>query len=256
MSRSQARTAETVMAVVVLLTAVMLGASADRSWELEERDFGGWAIWNVQHEPPEPPHRGERSGDFDELGTPADPVDWSWLGAVGRAFLAVAALVIIYGMWTWIRARLVLRRHVQATPAPAVATETRPDLPVLRRGVREARRYLQEITDPTDAVIAAWLSLEEAAESSGVHRRASQTPTEFTVAVLERTAADPSATTELLALYHRARFSGAAVTGQDVTTALHAFGRVAASWNALTAAPSTETTAGTRPDGTSAAGSR
>src|SRR5680860_1161507 len=106
----------------------------------------------------------------------------------------------------------------------------------LRRGVAEARRFLAEIAGPSDAVIAAWLALEDAASASGVRRAPSQTPTEFTLAVLDRTNADPDATAELLALYHRARFSGHPIEAADVARASRCFGRLAASWDALAAA--------------------
>ena len=54
---------------------------------------------------------------------------------------------------------------------------------------------------------------------SGVRRDPASTPTEFVVQVLDRTAADRSATRSLLAAYERARFSGLPITGEDVERA-------------------------------------
>lgn len=106
-----------------------------------------------------------------------------------------------------------------------------PDLPALRRGVAAARRILDGHADPQDAVIAAWLELEQAAASSGVERAPSDTPTEFTTAVLDATRADPAATRTLLGLYHRARFAPDAVLGPpEVAEALRSLERIAESW--------------------------
>lgn len=71
-----------------------------------------------------------------------------------------------------------------------------------------------------DAVIEAWLALEAAADASGVHRRRSQTPSEFTSDLLRRHHADVAATTRLRELYHRARFSSHPdITADDVAAA-------------------------------------
>jgi hypothetical protein len=103
---------------------------------------------------------------------------------------------------------------------------------VLLRGVEAARLSLASIAEPTDAVIAAWLSLEDAAAESGVRRHPAQTPTEFTLGVLTATKADADATRELLALYHLARFSTHPVTAEDVERASRCLGAIAASWHA------------------------
>lgn len=62
-------------------------------------------------------------------------------------------------------------------------------------------------TTGPQAVIEAWLALENAAAGTGVARDPAQTPSEFTAALLRRHHADDAATSTLLALYHRARFS-------------------------------------------------
>ncbi|WP_454043908.1 DUF4129 domain-containing protein [Cellulosimicrobium sp. Marseille-Q8652] len=80
---------------------------------------------------------------------------------------------------------------------------------------------------PRDAVIAAWVSLEDAAALAGAHRDPAQTPTEFTVAVLDRTPADPGAVATLRGLYHRARFRGADIDAGDVRAARAALRRLA-----------------------------
>jgi len=92
-------------------------------------------------------------------------------------------------------------------------------LPALAEGVEHARLALAEHVPPGDAVVAAWVALEHAAQRTGVVRDPAQTPTEFTVAVLDETRADPAATRSLLDLYLRARFSEHPLTAADVTAA-------------------------------------
>src|SRR5674476_1258962 len=70
-----------------------------------------------------------------------------------------------------------------AYTGPGVAL---PNLPTLREGVVEADQQLRRFVRPADAVIAAWVCLEQAAARSGVLRDPAATPTEFTVKVLDR----------------------------------------------------------------------
>jgi hypothetical protein len=80
---------------------------------------------------------------------------------------------------------------------------------------------------PSDAVIAAWVQLEEAAAASGTERAPHQTPSEFTETVLCQHNADAEALEDLRRLYHRARFGKPeTVTPEDVTAARAALERI------------------------------
>src|SRR5690606_41353297 len=94
-----------------------------------------------------------------------------------------------------------------------------PDSVGQRGGVAAAWARRVEHRAPSDAIQAAWVAVEQAAGRSGVERAPSATPTEFTVAVLDRTKVDPSAIRTLLGLYHRARFSTHPATDDDVALA-------------------------------------
>ncbi|NOL44746.1 DUF4129 domain-containing protein [Kribbella sandramycini] len=59
----------------------------------------------------------------------------------------------------------------------------------------------------TDAVIACWVALEQAAASAGVTRDPAETPTEFTVRVLGVEGVSEPDLTRLGALYREARYS-------------------------------------------------
>jgi hypothetical protein len=59
----------------------------------------------------------------------------------------------------------------------------------------------------TDAVIACWVALEDAAASAGVARQASETPAEFTVRVLGVGGISEPELLRLAELYREARYS-------------------------------------------------
>lgn len=154
-------------------------------------------------------------------------------------FVALAVVLVVLLALRAFLNRATFARGTTAgevEPATGALGETaglqgEPDLPALRRGVAAARAVVDEYADPADAVTAAWLELERAAASSGVERRPSATPTEFTTTVLDATHADPTATRTLLGLYHRARFAPHAVIGAgDVAAARRSLERIAASW--------------------------
>ncbi|QFZ16670.1 DUF4129 domain-containing protein [Saccharothrix syringae] len=105
----------------------------------------------------------------------------------------------------------------------AVDEHARPPEVLVQRAT-EALRVLRERANgpPGDAVIAAWLALEQAAEDSGQPRQGHQTPTEFTGALLARYRVDGDATTTLRRTYQRARFGTAEVTPADARVAAEA----------------------------------
>ena len=95
-----------------------------------------------------------------------------------------------------------------------------PSLPAMREGADAAVAALRvPRLAPRDAIIAAWVALEDAAAVSGVVRDPADTPTEFTLAVLDATPADRGAARTLLALYLHARFSTDAMSADDVAAA-------------------------------------
>ncbi|WP_199424808.1 DUF4129 domain-containing protein [Actinotalea solisilvae] len=150
------------------------------------------------------------------------PWDLRWLGATLAVLTVVGALYVLVRLY-----RMLPRRRPEDPPddagiEPGSAVglaDGLPDLPALRDGVRDAGDELRAHVCPADAVIAAWVALEAAADASGLHRDPAATPTEFTVEVMDRTPADPAAIRTLLALYLRARFSTDPVGPDDVASA-------------------------------------
>jgi Domain of unknown function (DUF4129) len=149
----------------------------------------------------------------------------------GLAFKIVAGLIvvmlflaIVLSALAALRRRMFDRRLVIAPPAEA-ADGTVDTVLRLKGAVQEARDLLARPGGkPTDAVIQAWLMLENAAE----HGRAPhQTATEFTVSLLAKETADEAAVTELRTLYHRARFGTGGGEG-DASAAHEALNRILA----------------------------
>jgi hypothetical protein len=162
----------------------------------------------------------------------------SWL-----LWIIVAAALVIIGLVVW---RLVQNRALKRAQRAArltdaslldetAATTVGPDAATIRRGLAAAARRLEESRIPRDAIILAWLGLQEAAEDSGVVRRGPETPTEFTTRVFttlkaDGTRVDVAAAHELLALYLRARFDSHPTTAGDVAHARSALARLSESW--------------------------
>jgi hypothetical protein len=133
---------------------------------------------------------------------------------------AIVAAVVI-SLLNWRR-----RRRMVATPVVVDDDDGYPGVPSARllRAARQARLDLERHRGgpPSDAVVAAWLRLEEAAAGSGLARLAHQTPTEFTDALRTRDGSVEPALDELRRLYQRARFARSAAIGPDEVTAARA----------------------------------
>jgi hypothetical protein len=179
----------------------------------------------------------------------------SWLLWVG---IAIALVIIGIVVWRLLRNRVVRRKEREAQLDGAILLDEPiggdgPNAETIRRGLDAAAERLDEPRIPRDAIILAWLGLQEAAEDSGVVRRGPETPTEFTTRVFttlraDGTAVDVTAAHELLALYLRARFDSHPTTAEDVAHARTALARLSESWPqpTLLAAQSSVSTLGQR----------
>jgi len=223
-ARSYGRAAGLVVVVALVLGVAMLGAVGGGSWQLETR-------WDLYPSRDPLPTTTTSMPDGGSIGASGEEGLWD-LSFVGNIFVFLVVAGVGWAMWKlWklFRARM-RRQRFSGDVGPLHIAKPEPELPVLRRGVEAARQYLADIGDSDDAIIAAWLALEEAAASTGVRRKASQTPTEFTIAVLESTQADSEAANGLLALYERARFSNHPTGRADVEAASIYLRRLAKSW--------------------------
>jgi hypothetical protein len=154
------------------------------------------------------------------------------------------AVVLVVLLVVWLRRQAPRRRaphpaEVEAPPAVAAGVgqpvEPEPDVPVIRSGLEEALIELERDVEPGDAVVRAWLGLQQSAEQSGVARGRSETPTEFTSRILGRVFANDSAGNEaiatLLRLYLRTRFGDHPVTDADVALVRRALQELVRTWD-------------------------
>lgn len=222
-----------VAAVTAVLLAAALGAAVAGPWEMEERNL---SLLTDLFEPRTFPTVAPDTPEFEFApgSSPPPGPDLSWMRYV--AIVVAVALGVTVLAWLLRRYRMTRIPEpvvVQREEGTAVSTDA-PEVPVLQQGIRKAQRVLEEGADPDDAIVSAWMTLETAAAEAGVRRRPSQTPTEFAIAVLDRTGADTVAVRRLLGLYRRARFSHRRSTPDDLVEAVRCLDALADSWDTVT----------------------
>jgi len=145
----------------------------------------------------------------------------------------LAAMVALIAALTTVRFRKARRAAHQAGQAEEeYEGRGQSAAAALLHGARAALLDLRHRAGgpPSDAVVRAWLVLEESAAESGTARRPDQTSTEFTADVLAAHDVDPAALRTLRSLYQRARFAesaSATVTEADADAAAAALDRIA-----------------------------
>lgn len=212
------------VAVVLLLTTAVVGGALAGPWDpvLRSEDPVERTPEPSASPPPPPP-----PDPLAEALREVDVEPWD-LSGLALLLAALVLLGLVYLAVRWLRSLPPRRVEVPGDPGDVDPGEITgdagmlPDLPALREGVEGAGVHLRAQVQPVDAVIAAWVALEEGAAGSGIVRDPASTPTEFTVAVLDRAPVDPTATRTLLGLYLRARFGEEQMTGADVTAATEA----------------------------------
>lgn len=213
------------ISVVVLLLVAVLAASGESAVEVGQ----GWV-----------PGIGQQQGSVPPTTTPSRPESDLETPVAVRAAAALMLAVIVLTMLALalvglafmlygLRMRRWRRRPHSTSPYQGVTDGTRLEVDLMRRAAGALRRLREwEGGPPGDAVVLAWLALEEAAAECGTTRHPHQTATEFTTAVLAGLDVDTDALDQLRRLYQRARFSGNVVTEADVDTATRALERVVA----------------------------
>lgn len=105
-----------------------------------------------------------------------------------------------------------------------------PDAVEVRRGIAQALVALGREAPPSDAIVAAWIGLEESAADAGVVRAPSETAAEFTVRILGRRSSIASEVSGLLRLYEDVRFGGRTASERDRETAERSLRAIEEGW--------------------------
>jgi uncharacterized membrane protein len=165
---------------------------------------------------------------------------FSWVPiaiVLGLLLIAVLALMVVYLLRHRRRpgekSQLTIDAEFEEVSELA-GNDVDADLPTLHRGLVRASEVLEVYREPRDAIVRAWLGLQEAAEDSGLRRRPSETPTEFTTRVFDSVDADRAAAATLLEVYLRVRFRRMPATEADVRLARDAIERLRESWPVMT----------------------
>lgn len=219
--------------ILLVLVLVVLAAAATGPWERSPFD-----TTSQTGEPFTPPtldlpsqsatasiEPSEDQGD----GEGTSVLRWVLYG-LGLAVAVALALLVLRFLSVFLRRDVIQPQARIAQPGTDVPEV---DAPVMRDGIAQARSILDSDRPPKDAIVEAWLALEHAAVAAGVGRRPSQTPTEFTAVVLDRTPAQRDAVEVLRELYSRVRFSEEPVTDADGDAARAAIAAIAAHWSAV-----------------------
>ncbi|KRA23131.1 hypothetical protein ASD65_00885 [Microbacterium sp. Root61] len=183
--------------------------------------------------PPAPMATGEEFSPPPEpdraVPVPTDIPQWVMVVLV----VVVVTLLAAGAYLLWRRLRGIERSHEPSVrlEVGADVSAAEPDVaPAVRRGIERALDILDEEREPADAVVQAWLGLEDAASASGAARSAAETPAEYAARIVGRFDADQAAVEQLLTLYQDVRFGAHPADAASVDTARRSLVRLRASW--------------------------
>jgi hypothetical protein len=129
----------------------------------------------------------------------------AWLAAILKTLLYVAGTLLVLFLLR------LLYRMIRNVELPIAETNDADDWERVKvdklSDAVDAGLAAMESGTATDAVIACWVALEDAAASAGVARQPSETPSEFTVRVLAVGGISAPELTRLAGLYREARYS-------------------------------------------------
>src|SRR5690606_32578018 len=197
---------------VVFLLAVMTAASVQGTprFNPPEWDFGssaGQLVPTMSAGPIENPMADLMPLESNDNGS---VVGWILLALAG----ALVGVLLFFLVRALVRAWLARtpRREAEAPGLEVFSSAREPDpeaaAPEIRRGIAFARRVIDEHEMPSDAIVAAWVGLEQSASDAGLVRGTAETPAEFAIRIITHRDSIAAHAHELLRLYERVRFAG------------------------------------------------
>lgn len=195
-----------------------------------------WLPTPAEPTPIEPP--GAIAGDRPEAVEP-NPIVAQVIAIVLAVLLVATVTVLVVALVVLLvrrfrgRRRLVRRQSAPGTLGGGLVSAAGAVVPVeaMRSGIARALRAIDDDRVPSDAVIQAWLGLEQTATEAGAERAASETPAEYTARLVMRFDTDRDAARALLGLYHEARFGGRTADASSVAAARDSLLRLQRSWH-------------------------
>lgn len=168
------------------------------------------------------------------------PSNETAVAVVSTVLMIITAVVLAIVLFFVIRALLrawaarIPRREVDQAGEESFAVSPEPDpetaAPTIRRGIAAALRVIDEHAAPSDAIIAAWVGLEESAAEAGITRGRTETPAEFTLRVITHRSDVAEDAELLLRLYERVRFAGRTADETDRAAARQTLAAIQEGW--------------------------
>ncbi|MDO5662267.1 MAG: DUF4129 domain-containing protein [Brachybacterium sp.] len=182
--------------------------------------------------------------DDEPVQGPADEPDWSrgetpparddaprgatdLTGTIMMILAAAGSLILLVLVVLVVRRLLEMRRPREA-PEPPVEESEAMRVQDVQIALEEARGTLRTEQLPADAIVRAWLTLEDAVRSAGVARRPNQTTSEYVVRVLADVDLDERDLADFADLYRRSLFDAEPVGETDRERAGQLLDRLAA----------------------------
>lgn len=203
-------------ALVLVLCALVAATFDGPRWADLERGDDRAAEGSAQEQDRD--RSGERAAEESQPPQDDDEPWLPWAPPLDLLLLVPTALVFGVALLVLARLRLVRRRrHISRRSGPRASLAAGDELlldedePGLTDAIDEVTRIIGE-GSPRNAIVAAWVRLEQAVESERFPHRPEETPSELVERVLASYALDDAAIRRLAALYREARFSTHPVT--------------------------------------------
>ncbi len=203
-------------ALVLVLCALVAATFDGPRWTDLERGDDGRTEGSSQEQ--ERDNAGDRAADESQPPQDDDEPWLPWVPPLDLLLLVPTALIFGVALLVLARLRLVRRRrHLSRRIGPRTSLGAGDEMlsdedePGLTEAIDEVTRTIGE-GSPRNAIVAAWVRLEQAVEGEWFPHRPEETPSELVERVLASYALDDDAIRRLAALYREARFSTHPVT--------------------------------------------